>query len=92
MRIAIIAIGSQGDVQPYTALGQGLRKAGHTVRLATNKDFEVFVKSQGLEFWLIRGNSQEMVGSQEMREVLDGEGEFLCHVEANDKRCGTRNP
>ena len=76
MRIAIITIGSRGDVQPYIALGQGLIKAGHTVRLATHQDFEAFVKSHGLEFWLIRGNPQEMTGSQEMREVLE-KGNFV---------------
>jgi len=76
MRIAIITIGSRGDVQPFIALGQGLIKAGHTVRLATHQDFEAFVKSHGLEFCLIRGNSQEMVGNQEMREVLE-KGNFL---------------
>ena len=58
MRIAIITIGSRGDVQPFVALGQGLIKAGHTVRLVTHQDFEVFVESHGLEFWLIRGNPQ----------------------------------
>ena len=71
MRIAIITIGSRGDVQPFVALGQGLIKAGHTVRLVTHQDFEVFVESHGLEFWLIRGNPQELVGGQEMREVLE---------------------
>jgi len=76
MRIVIITIGSRGDVQPYIALGQGLRKAGHTVRLATHKDFEDLVKSYGLEFRLIRGSSQEMIGSQEMREVLE-KGNFV---------------
>ena len=76
MHIAIITIGSRGDVQPFVALGQGLIKAGHTVRLATHQYFEDFVKSHGLEFCLIRGNSQEMVGSQEMREVLE-KGNFL---------------
>ena len=47
MRIAIITIGTRGDVQPYIALGQGLMVAGHTVRLATHKDFEELVKSYG---------------------------------------------
>jgi len=70
MRTAIIAFGSRGDVQPYIALGQGLVKAGHTVRLATHKDFEDLVKAHGMEFWLICGNSQEMAESQETRDVL----------------------
>jgi UDP:flavonoid glycosyltransferase YjiC (YdhE family) len=76
MRIAIIAIGSRGDVQPYIALGQGLIKAGHTVRLATNKDFEELVKVHGLEFCLIRGNSQEVMGSQEIGELAE-KGNFF---------------
>jgi len=76
MRIAIITIGSRGDVQPYIALGQGLIKAGHTVRLATHQDFDVFVQSHGLEFWPIRGNSQEMMGSQERRDVVE-KGNFI---------------
>ena len=76
MRIAIITIGSRGDVQPYIALGQGLIRAGHTVRLATHRDFENLVKAHGLAFRLIRGNSQEMIGSQEMREVLE-KGTFV---------------
>jgi UDP:flavonoid glycosyltransferase YjiC (YdhE family) len=79
VRIAIIAIGSRGDVQPYIALGQGLIKAGHTVQLATHQDFEVFVKSHGLEFCLIRGNSQEMMGSQERRELSE-KGNFITTV------------
>ena len=76
MRIAIITIGSRGDVQPYIALGQGLIKAGHTVRLATNNDFENLVKAYGLEFWLIRGSSQEMLGSQEIGELAE-KGNFF---------------
>jgi UDP:flavonoid glycosyltransferase YjiC (YdhE family) len=71
MRIAIIALGSRGDVQPYIALGQGLKKAGHTVRLIATQDFEVLVKSHGLEFWSIRGNSQENIEGKEWREVSE---------------------
>jgi len=71
MHIAIIALGSRGDVQPYIALGKGLKEAGHTVRLATSPDFETLVKSHGLEFWLMRGNIQEMIESKEVRELLE---------------------
>jgi len=76
MRIAIITIGTRGDVQPYIALGQGLMKAGHAVRLAAHKDFEDLVRSNGLEFFSIRGNSQDRMGKQEMRDVLE-KGNFI---------------
>src|SRR6185503_12281971 len=76
MRIAIIAIGSRGDVQPYLALGLGLIKAGHTVRFVTQQNFEILVKSYGLEFWPVRGSSQDVAGSQEIWELSE-KGNFF---------------
>jgi len=49
MHIVIIAPGSQGDVQPFLALGKGLMKAGNSVRLVTNQNYEMQVKSQVIE-------------------------------------------
>jgi sterol 3beta-glucosyltransferase len=76
MRIAIIAPGSRGDVQPYIALGKGLEKAGHVVRLVTHQNFEVLVSSHGLEFWPVEGNVKDIAQSKEMRELLE-KGNFL---------------
>jgi len=76
MHIAIIALGSRGDVQPYIALGRGLKEAGHIVRLVTHQNFENLVKSHELEFWNMRGNVQDVIESQEMRDLLD-KGNFL---------------
>lgn len=76
MRIAIIALGSQGDVQPYVALGKGLKAAGHVVRLLTHENFEGLVSSHGLEFYPMEGNVQEIIETQEMRELLE-KGNFL---------------
>ncbi len=51
MRIAMIAIGSTGDVQPIMALGAGLqRKKNHEVVLVTHDDFEHKAHDLGLEF------------------------------------------
>jgi sterol 3beta-glucosyltransferase len=49
MRIAIIAMGTRGDVQPYLALGKGLQAAGHLVRLITHENFAQLVSSYGLD-------------------------------------------
>jgi sterol 3beta-glucosyltransferase len=76
MRIAIIAPGSRGDVQPYIALGKGLREAGHVVRLVTHQDFEELVHSHGVEFWPVKGRVQDIAQSQEMRARLE-KGNFL---------------
>ncbi len=37
MRILMIATGSRGDVEPYIALGVGLRAAGYEVRVLTHE-------------------------------------------------------
>lgn len=39
MRVAVVTIGSRGDVQPCVALAVGLRRAGHDVRLAAPATF-----------------------------------------------------
>ncbi len=76
MRIAVIAMGSRGDVQPYVALGKGLQQAGHTVRLLTHENYAAFVAAHGLDFWPMRGDVQAVVESPEMQALLD-KGNFL---------------
>jgi sterol 3beta-glucosyltransferase len=62
MRIDILAIGSLGDVQPYVALGLGLQKVGHRVRIVTLADFEDLIRSRGLDHLSILGSRQEIEG------------------------------
>ena len=76
MRIAMIAPGSLGDVQPYLALGKGLKQAGHIVRLVTHQNFEEFASSYGVEFWPVEGNVQDIAQSKNMRALLE-RGNFL---------------
>jgi sterol 3beta-glucosyltransferase len=76
MRILAIALGSQGDVQPYVALGKGLQAAGHRVRVMTHVNFERLVTDCGLEFYPVKGNVREIVESPEMRALLE-KGNFL---------------
>ena len=76
MRIAIVASGSRGDVEPYIALGKGLKEAGHVVRLVTHQNFDMLVNSHGVEFWPVEGNVQDIAQSSEMRGLLE-KGNFL---------------
>jgi sterol 3beta-glucosyltransferase len=50
MKISIVTVGSRGDVQPYIALGVGLKKAGHEVTFGAHAQFEGFVQRAGLRF------------------------------------------
>jgi sterol 3beta-glucosyltransferase len=76
MRIAILASGSQGDVQPYIALGKGLSDAGHAVRILTHDNYEKTIRSYGLDFYVLKGNPQEVMESEEIRALLE-KGNFL---------------
>jgi UDP:flavonoid glycosyltransferase YjiC (YdhE family) len=76
MRIAIIAPGSRGDVQPYIALGKGLVEAGDTVRFATHQDFDQLVQTHGLEFWPVEGSIQEIAQTDQMSTLIE-KGNFL---------------
>jgi sterol 3beta-glucosyltransferase len=76
MRILAIALGSQGDVQPYVALGKGLQAAGHRVRVMTHVNYERLVTAHSLEFYPVKGNVQEIIESPEMRALLE-KGNFL---------------
>jgi|GEM_PF-3207973 len=61
MHITILAAGTRGDVQPYVAVGKGLKQAGHQVKLATHSSFEPLVRSHGLDFALVGGNPQQVL-------------------------------
>src|SRR5947209_9638700 len=39
MRIAVVAVGTRGDVEPHAALCQGLRRSGYDARLCAPEDF-----------------------------------------------------
>lgn len=70
MKITITTIGSRGDIQPYVALGIGLRRAGYDVNIATHAMFEEFVRRHDLGFSLIRTNPKELLESELGQEWL----------------------
>jgi sterol 3beta-glucosyltransferase len=74
VRITIIAPGSRGDIQPYIALGAGLKRSGHIVRIVTNKDFTTLVQSYGLEIFPIDVDVQAALQSSETSAAIEGGG------------------
>lgn len=48
--ITILCSGTRGDVQPYIALAQELKKLGSPVRIACGRDFGDFVRGYGIDF------------------------------------------
>lgn len=76
MRIAIMASGSRGDVQPYVALGKGLHDAGHDVRLVSAENYAPLARSAGIAFQPTRGDVQAVAESPEMRALIE-KGDFV---------------
>ncbi|WP_323227437.1 glycosyltransferase [Spirulina sp. 06S082] len=74
MRLTILTFGSRGDVQPYVALGVGLKQAGYTVRLAAPPPFASFIQSWGLEFMPIDGEPQAMLEGEIGQRWLENNG------------------
>ena len=56
MNINILTIGTRGDVQPYIALGLGLKARGHDVTIATLAEFEAQILGYGLNHDVLRGD------------------------------------
>lgn len=61
MRIAIITIGSRGDVQPFLALGRGLQAKGHEVRICAMRVFRETIEQHGFEYAPMAGDAHEVM-------------------------------
>ncbi|HNT75391.1 MAG TPA: glycosyltransferase [Anaerolineae bacterium] len=63
MRLTLLAIGSRGDVQPLVALGVGLQRHGHHVRVVAGDEFDGLVADAGLEFTPLGVNIRTVIES-----------------------------
>ncbi|KAG9511931.1 glycosyltransferase family 1 protein, partial [Aureobasidium melanogenum] len=63
MNIAILIVGSRGDVQPFIALGKELVAPpyNHRVRICTHPNFKTFVEENGLEFFSVGGDPEKLM-------------------------------
>ncbi len=70
MRITIATVGTRGDVQPYLALGLGLKRAGHSVNIATDPLFKAFVEERGLELAPVPADPRQAL-QEDIRKLAD---------------------
>ncbi|KAL3638933.1 hypothetical protein CASFOL_016840 [Castilleja foliolosa] len=62
LKIAMLVVGTRGDVQPFLAVAKRLQEYGHHVRLATHSNFRGFVKSAGVDFYPLGGDPRVLAG------------------------------
>lgn len=72
MNILLLTYGTRGDVQPFLALGQGLKSRGHRVKLVTSVRFERFVTDQGLEFAGMPDDLLAILDTDEGKSLIEG--------------------
>jgi sterol 3beta-glucosyltransferase len=70
MRIAIQALGTRGDVQPYVALALGLLSDGHDVQLAGPMQFETMARERGVPFAPLPGEFLELINTPEGKAAM----------------------
>ncbi|XP_075485145.1 sterol 3-beta-glucosyltransferase UGT80B1-like isoform X4 [Primulina tabacum] len=78
LKIALLIVGTRGDVQPFLAIARRLQEYGHHVRLATHSNFSGFVKLAGVGFYPLGGDPHVLAGYMARNKGLipSGPGEI----------------
>lgn len=81
MRVAILAYGSRGDIQPMVALGDELRRRGHSVVLTVNENLAEWVGRAGLDVVPTKPDMSAFLGSDEAKDNM-ARGKVLTFLKA----------
>lgn len=60
MNVLFMAVGTRGDVSPFLLMARKLQLRGHRVRLATHASYRSLVLANGLEFYPLAGDPQQL--------------------------------
>lgn len=71
LRVALLALGSRGDVQPFVALGLALRARGHRVRLLAAADYADLAAAYDMPFAPLIGAIRDLMDTGMALEALD---------------------
>jgi len=79
-RVAIAAIGTMGDVQPFVAFALALQRRGYSVILGTTGDFSDFVTGHGIEFHSLGSDIQSFLRMSQFDTAMSKQS--LLHMPA----------
>lgn len=71
MKILLLSIGSRGDIQPFIALGLGLKKAGYEVAVCTAESHQSWVREYGLDYAHMTDEFMRLSETQEGRAAVE---------------------
>lgn len=92
MNIFINTVGTRGDVQPYVALGKGLKAAGHNVTICTSASFEPFITAHGLNYGYMTDEFMKLVDSDAGRDAMENTNSFVGGINTYRKLMGQVGP
>lgn len=72
MKITLISIGTQGDIEPFLALGQILKAEGHEILCAFPEQFEQLATQANLEFKSLGKKFIELLESEDGKAAMGG--------------------
>ena len=70
MKVALLTLGTRGDVQPYAVLGQAFKDCGHDVILSTGKNFSPLADRYNLKFVPVEADFQALINSDEGKAMM----------------------
>jgi UDP:flavonoid glycosyltransferase YjiC (YdhE family) len=69
-RIAVVSLGTRGDVDPALALALALKQAGYDIVFGAPSNFETDVRAEGLEFRPFKVDMQALMHAAETKAFL----------------------
>jgi UDP:flavonoid glycosyltransferase YjiC (YdhE family) len=83
MKIILLSIGTRGDMEPFLAIGEILKKKGHQVICAFPEQFGSLAEESNMEFASLKKEYIEMLNSDDGKAVMGGSGSGLRKIIAN---------
>ncbi|NPE30107.1 glycosyltransferase family 1 protein [Methanococcoides sp. SA1] len=74
MKIILTSIGTQGDIEPFLAIGNILKEKGHKVICAFSEQFRELTESCDIEFASLGSKNDDVFESDANRVVMGGSG------------------
>jgi sterol 3beta-glucosyltransferase len=88
MKIALVTLGSRGDLQPFIALGLGLQQSGYDVLLISSKNDAAFAESFGLAYHPLDVDIRQLMADQTVRQMAKGSNPIsflVSHLKSSSK-------
>ena len=82
MKIILTAIGTQGDIEPFLAIGKILKEKGHLVICAFSEKFREATESCDIEFASLGRKNDDSLENDATKTVIGGSGikKFFAYI------------